>query len=333
MSYVGPDFDPPGPRRSRRGPMTVAVAALVPGALVGWLVWQTVGDSGGGGSTSATSTTSSGAPGASSAAPGSASAAARTPSASGTDDGKPPSSTFSGPATPAASDLPAAAGPLKGKVVVVDPGHNPGNFQHSADINRKVNIGTNWKECDTTGTSTNAGYTEARFTLDVARRLRTLLQQEGATVKFTQDGDRSWGPCVDERARIGNDAHADAVVSIHADGSAAGNRGFHVILPASVHSGGADTRAIVGPSRDLGERIAGNFVRDTGSAPSNYVGGGTGLDVRSDLGGLNLSTVPKVFIECGNMRDSKDAALLTSGAWRQKAARGISEGIVSFLRG
>jgi len=56
-------------------------------------------------------------------------------------------------------------------------------------------------------------------------------------------------------------------------------------------------------------------------------------DVRSDLGGLNLSTVPKVFIECGNMRDTKDAALLTSGAWRQKAAQGISEGIVSFLRG
>ncbi len=66
-------------------------------------------------------------------------------------------------------------------------------------------------------------------------------------MKFTQDGDRSWGPCVDERARIGNDAHADAVVSVHADGSAAGNRGFHVILPASVHSGGADTRAIVAP--------------------------------------------------------------------------------------
>jgi N-acetylmuramoyl-L-alanine amidase len=312
--------------------MTVAVAALVPGALVGWLVWQAVGDSGGGDSTSARSTASAGALGSSSAAPGSSSAA-RTPTASGTDDGKPPSSTLSGPATPAASDLPAAAGPLKGKVVVIDPGHNPGNFQHSADINRKVNIGTNWKECDTTGTSTNAGYSEARFTLDVARRLRTLLQQEGATVKLTQNGDRSWGPCVDERARIGNSAHADAVVSVHADGSAAGNRGFHVILPASVHSGAADTRAIVAPSRDLGERIAGNFVRDTGSAPSNYVGGGTGLDVRSDLGGLNLSTVPKVFIECGNMRDSKDAALLTSGVWRQKAARGISEGIVSFLRG
>jgi N-acetylmuramoyl-L-alanine amidase len=163
--------------------------------------------------------------------------------------------------------------------------------------------------------------------------MRALLEEEGATVKLTQDADRPFGPCVDERARIGNKAKADAVVSIHADGSGTGNRGFHVILPGAVDAGAADTRAIVEPSGDLGTRIAGNFVRVTGSAPSNYVGGGTGLVTRKDLGGLNLSTVPKVFIECGNMRDSKDAALLTSGAWRQKAAQGISDGIVSFLRG
>lgn len=321
MSYVGPDFDPPQPRRSRRGPLTVAVAALVPGALAGWLVWQAVGDDSGGGSDKAGAAPSSSAP---------ASPTASAP-ASAPDDSKPSKSASPSPSV--SGSRPAASGPLKGKVIVIDPGHNPGNFRHTAEIDRKVDIGTNWKECDTTGTSTNAGYTEAQFTLDVARRMRTILQRQGATVKFTQDGDRSWGPCVDERAEIGDKAHADAVVSIHADGSAAGNRGFHVILPASVHAGAADTRSIVAPSRDLGERIAGLFVRETGSAPSNYIGDGTGLVVRKDLGGLNLSTVPKVFIECGNMRDSKDAALLTSGAWRQKAARGISEGIVSFLRG
>ncbi|WP_333739923.1 N-acetylmuramoyl-L-alanine amidase, partial [Streptomyces sp. IBSBF 2806] len=226
-----------------------------------------------------------------------------------------------------------AAAPLRGKVVVIDPGHNPANFRHTAEIDRQVDIGTNHKECDTTGTSTNSGYTEAEFTLDVAHRLRTLLQRQGATVKLTQDGDRPFGPCVDERARIGNTAHADAVVSIHADGSAAGNRGFHVILPAAVHAGAADTRAVVGPSKDLGKVLASDFARSTGTSPSNYVGDGTGLVTRRDLGGLNLSTVPKVFIECGNMRDSKDAALLTSGVWRQKAAQGMSEGIVSFLHG
>lgn len=297
----------------------MALAALVPGALLGWAVYAAVGGSG----------DEEGQAGASA----SASASARTPSppagsaspSAGLGDGKPEAS------SPASA--PAASGPLKGKVIVIDPGHNPGNFRHAGEINRQVDIGTNRKECDTTGTSTDDGYTEAEFTLDVARRMRALLEEQGATVKLTQDADRPFGPCVDERARIGNKAEADAVVSIHADGSGAGNRGFHVILPGAVHAGAADTRPVVGPSRELGERVAGTFVRITGSAPSNYVGGGTGLVTREDLGGLNLSTVPKVFIECGNMRDSKDAALLTSGAWRQKAAQGISGGIVSFLRG
>lgn len=312
MSYVGPDFDPPQPRRNRRRTLTVAVAALVPGALLGWVMYEALGDPGdsGGSGTAAVRPSS----------PASDSA----PTASSTNDDKPP-----GP-TPTA-DSTSVSGPLQGKVVVIDPGHNPNNFQHTAEINRKVNIGTNWKECDTTGTSTNDGYTEAKFTLDVAHRMRTLLQKQGATVKFTQDGDRSWGPCVDERAEIGNKADADAVVSIHADGAGAGQRGFHVILPGKVDAGAADTGPIVAPSRDLGERIAGSFVRVTGNAPSNYIGDGTGLVTRKDLGGLNLSTVPKVFIECGNMRDTKDAALLTSGTWRQKAAQGISEGITGFL--
>ncbi|MFI1287133.1 N-acetylmuramoyl-L-alanine amidase [Streptomyces sp. NPDC020792] len=325
MSYQGPDFDVPQPERPgrlRRGLLTVSLAALVPGALLGWLVYEAVGDPGGGSDTAAppSATGSPSAPGSPSGSEG-----PLLPSYPGQDDKG---------AGQSASRTPAASGPLKGKVVVIDPGHNQGNFRHTAEINRTVDIGTNRKECDTTGTSTDAGYTEARFTLDVAHRLRALLEAQGATVKLTHDGDSpAWGPCVDERARIGNEAHADASVSIHADGAASGDRGFHVILPGAVHAGSADTRPIVSASRDLGERIAGNFVRVTGEAPSNYIGGGTGLVTRKDLGGLNLSTVPKVFIECGNMRDSKDAASLTNGDWRQKAAEGISEGIVSFLRG
>lgn len=224
-------------------------------------------------------------------------------------------------------------GPLTGRTVVIDPGHNPRNREHTKEINEQVDIGTGRKECDTTGTSTDAGYAEARFTLDVSHRLRELLQAQGARVLLTHDDDRPFGPCIDERARIGNEAKADAVVSVHADGSAVGNRGFHVILPAAVKGGGADTSKIVKSSADLGARIAGHFVRTTGSAPSNYIGGGTGLDTRDDLGGLNLSTVPKVFVECGNMRDPKDAALLTDASWRQKAAQGMADGIAAYLKG
>ncbi|MFK0222524.1 N-acetylmuramoyl-L-alanine amidase [Streptomyces vinaceus] len=260
----------------------------------------------------------------------------------GADDARPPrivmpaavpSPTPSSSAAPAAPAAPQAKGPLAGKTVVIDPGHNTGNFKHTSEIDKKVDIGTNRKECDTTGTTTNAGYMEAEFTLDVSRRLRTVLEAKGLKVVLTHEADRAWGPCIDERARIGNEAAADAVVSVHADGVSSGNRGYHIILPAKVKGGAADTAKIVGPSRDLGERIGSNFARTTGSAPANYLGSGTGLVVRDDLGGLNLSTRPKVFIECGNMRDAKDAALLTSPEWRQKAAQGIADGIVGFLGG
>ncbi|MDI3405913.1 N-acetylmuramoyl-L-alanine amidase [Streptomyces cavernicola] len=311
MSYDDPDNPTPAfataAHRPRRRVGLVAVSTLVPVGLAGWLLWSGLG-------------------GAEPAGPR---------AGAGAGDGKPSASPSKpAPSKPSASKSPAAgeSGELTGKTIVIDPGHNPNNRNRTADIARLVDIGTNKKECDTTGTATDDGYSEAEFTLDLARKVRALLEKEGAKVKFTQDGDRPYGPCVDERARIGNEADADAVVSLHADGSGEGNRGFHVIMPGKVDAGAADTGEIVAPSRDLGERIAGSFVRTTGTAPSNYIGDGTGLDTRTDLGGLNLSKVPKVFLECGNMRDPEDEKLLTSAGWRGKAAKGISSGLVDFLR-
>ncbi|URM91562.1 N-acetylmuramoyl-L-alanine amidase [Streptomyces sp. MRC013] len=251
--------------------------------------------------------------------------------------GDPAPTRVSGPAgRPAPTGAPVSA-PLAGRVVVIDPGHNPGNFQHPSEINEKVDIGTNHKECDTTGTSTRDGYTEAAFTLDVSHRLRTILRRLGATVRLTHDADRPFGPCIDQRARIGNEADdgrgAHAVVSIHADGSTTGGRGHHVIVPGLVKAGTADTAPIVAPSRRLGQHIAAEFTRTTGSTPADYLGDGTGLVVREDLGGLNLSTAPKVFIECGNMRHPQDAASLSDPAWRQKAAQAIANGISTYLLG
>ncbi|WP_412078127.1 N-acetylmuramoyl-L-alanine amidase [Streptomyces xanthophaeus] len=315
---------------TRRSTLVVAAAALAPACLAGWVLTQVLAGAGPEGELPQLKPLP-----ASHSAHGDAkpsAGASGTPGTSGTPGAE--AGTTPSPVSSAPSPLPAPAkGPLDGRTVVVDPGHNTGNFQHGTEINQKVDIGTGRKECDTTGTTTNSGYMEAEFTFDVSQRLKTVLEAQGAKVVLTHHADRPFGPCIDERARIGNEAKADAVVSVHADGVSAGSRGFHVILPAKVKGGGADTAKIVEPSRRLGERIAGNFARTTGSAPANYLGGGTGLVVRDDLGGLNLSTQPKVFVECGNMRDAKDAALLTSPEWRQKAAQGIADGIVGFLGG
>ena len=229
---------------------------------------------------------------------------------------------------------PVAAGPalpLAGKTVVLDPGHNPGNSSHRHETHQLVDIGNGRRACNTAGTVTASGYTEAAYNLDVARRARVILRAEGATVVFTQDGDLPWGPCVTERAAIANRAHADATVAIHADSGPARGYGFHVIVPAVVVAGAADTRPIVGPSRRLGLALRTAFGAATGEAHATYLGNGTGLSVRSDLGGLNLSRVPAVFIECGNMANRADARKMTTAAWRELAATGIAAGVTSYL--
>jgi N-acetylmuramoyl-L-alanine amidase len=63
---------------------------------------------------------------------------------------------------------------------------------------------------------------------------------------------------------------------------------------------------------------------------SNY-DGVDGIQPRNDLGGINLTTVPKVFIECANMRNATDAALVVNPAWQQRAAGAIDAGITQFL--
>jgi N-acetylmuramoyl-L-alanine amidase len=218
---------------------------------------------------------------------------------------------------------------LQGKTIVIDPGHNGGNFLHPSVINQLVFVGNGTKACDTTGTETDSGYTEAAFNFDVALRLQALLVAAGAHVILTRTNNTGVGPCVTQRAAIGNDAHADAAISIHADGGPPGGYGFQVLEPAPI--AGYNT-AIVAPSDRLGLDVRRDYQSATGEAFSTYVGTDA-LDVRSDLGGLNLSTVPKVFIECGNMRNSTDAAKLESPAFRQEIAVGLAQAFADFLAG
>ena len=64
---------------------------------------------------------------------------------------------------------------------------------------------------------------------------------------------------------------------------------------------------------------------------ANYIAGGDGLDVRSDLGTLNLSDVPTVMVELGNMRSPSEARVMTSPAGRARYARGLVAGVRRFL--
>ncbi|WP_243711366.1 N-acetylmuramoyl-L-alanine amidase [Actinomadura sp. KC216] len=222
----------------------------------------------------------------------------------------------------------ATGGPaVNGKVIVIDPGHNGGNADHTEQINKKVFVGNGYKACNTVGTNTRDGYSEHAFAWDVANRLARVLREWGAKVTLTRKDDTGVGPCVTERAAIGNRLHADAAVSIHADGAEPSGHGFHVIEPVAV----GKNASIVEPSRKLGTAVRDAYRSGTGIPYSTYRGR-DGLDRRSDLGGLNLSTVPVVFIECGNMQNPGDAATLSSAPSRQRMAESLAAGLESYLR-
>ena len=229
-----------------------------------------------------------------------------------------------------------ASGPLAGTTVVLDPGHQLGNARFPAEINRPVPAGGFTKPCNTTGTATDGGYPEATLNWQVSRRVRARLVDLGATVVTTRTSNRldRWGPCVDVRGRAGNPGPhgrggADLKVSIHADGSyVAGARGFHVIAPTA-RAGWTDD--IARPSMALARSVRSGLVR-SGVPVASYVAGGDGIDTRSDLATLNLSDVPTVMVELGNMRDPRDARRMTTARGRAAYASALVGGIRRFLR-
>ena len=58
--------------------------------------------------------------------------------------------------------------PLAGKIVGIDPGHNGFNWSAPQIINQPVWNGQEDETCDTTGTETASGYTEAQYNFNVA---------------------------------------------------------------------------------------------------------------------------------------------------------------------
>jgi N-acetylmuramoyl-L-alanine amidase len=217
--------------------------------------------------------------------------------------------------------------PLAGKVVGIDPGHNGRNYANPGYINSSVWNGRAWETCDTTGTSTDAGYTETSFNFRVAEFLRADLIRDGARVVLTRTSNDGVGPCVNRRARIIDNARANVAVDIHADGGPAGGRGFAILEPVP---DGPNNKVITSSDR-FGADLKSAFLHGTSMPVSTY-DGVNGITSRSDLAGLNLTTVPKVLIECGNMRNATDARLLTATWFQQAAARAMEAAIIRFLR-
>jgi N-acetylmuramoyl-L-alanine amidase len=216
--------------------------------------------------------------------------------------------------------------PLAGRIVGIDPGHNGRSFTDPAYLNRPIFNGRETEACDTTGTETDAGYPEARFTFAVSTYLAADLRRQGARVVLTRHTNSGVGPCVTTRARIINRARADVAIDIHGDGGPASGRGFAILEP--VPDGPND--GVIAASKAFGDRVRSALLRDT-SMPESTYDGVHGITSRDDLAGLNLATEAKVLVECGNMRNATDARLLVAPAFQRRLAHSFDAAIVTFL--
>jgi N-acetylmuramoyl-L-alanine amidase len=149
---------------------------------------------------------------------------------------------------------------------------------------------------------------------------------DGARIVMTRASNDGVGPCVNTRAQIINDAHVNVAVDIHADGGPPSGRGFAILEP--VADGPNDE--VITSSERFGAYVGQAFVSGTSMPESTYDGVG-GIADRNNLAGLNLTTVPEVLIECGNMRNATDAALLTTTAFQERVARALEAAIIRFL--
>ena len=145
---------------------------------------------------------------------------------------------------------------------------------------------------------------------------------------MTRSSNDGVGPCIDRRSEIINAAHANVAVDIHADGGPASGRGFTILEP--VADGPND--AVIAASARLGSDVRQAFLGGMPAMPESTYNGDQGIMVRDDLAGLNLTTVPKVLVECGNMRNATDAGMLVSVSFQKQVARALAAAIIAFLR-
>lgn len=217
----------------------------------------------------------------------------------------------------------AAPGGIAGMIVFLDPGHNGAN---DASMTRQVPTGRGGtKDCQTSGTTTDSGFSEHTFNWDTVLLIRQRLSQLGVRTAMSRGNDDQVGPCVDERAAMANSLRPNAVVSIHADGGPPTGRGFHVL-----YSSPPLNAAQAGPSVQFA-RMMRDQLAASGIPPSTYIGAG-GLNPRADIAGLNLAQFPSILVELGNMKNPIDSTLMQSEDGRQKYADAVVKGIVAFLQ-
>lgn len=185
--------------------------------------------------------------------------------------------------------------PTNPRLIVIDPGHGGSDRG-----------------------SIHGGIAEADVNLDMAKRLRAILEERGWQVRMTHDTDvdvyepnDSAHDELQARVDVANRAGARLFISVHAN--------------AFINPGPYGTTTYVSKPEDvaLGRIVAAHLesdgTKDDGVIKAHYY--------------VTFHTrMPAVLIETAFLTNPHDYALLSSSAWRQKVAEEIADGIAQYVQ-
>jgi N-acetylmuramoyl-L-alanine amidase len=184
------------------------------------------------------------------------------------------------------------------------------------------------------GARSRFGY-EKDFALDVALRVRELLEKQRYKVVMTRSSD-IFVP-LEQRAEIANRIPNSIFVSVHFNSSSSNvhARGFEIFSIAP--RGAPATNDATLTERNLREE-PGNVtdVPSTALAGTVYhalLGKIPNVDrglKHARFAVLRRCTVPAVLVECGFVSNGPESALIGSAAWRRQLAEAIVDGVDNY---
>ncbi|MDX9872829.1 MAG: N-acetylmuramoyl-L-alanine amidase, partial [Clostridia bacterium] len=199
----------------------------------------------------------------------------------------------------------AQAKGLAGKIIVIDPGHasvQPGG----------------WLDPGTVGKN---GLKEKDVNIDLAYKVMSMLQQNGARVIMTHSGQTTLS--LAGRAAIANSAGADIFVSIHVNSNPNPALSGHTTYYYAPYSNPVLYAQTLSRQK-LATVVQQELVKAAGRANQGVL--------TANFAVLRETLVPSILVETAFMSNATEMNLLTTDAFRQKLALGIYNGIEAYFR-